>query len=193
MKANLRNMVWIATALLVLAATAMAQSSDNGDKDFDLRSTIGDVHVGSDVSQHDLGVPAYPGARRRVHDEHNNSANLALFTSAFGMKLLVANYDSDDGPAKIVAFYREKLKKYGKVLECHTSSHPGSVNVDDNDGKAKPSKELRCEGNNQGSVIELKAGTEENQHVVAVEPAENGKGAAFAIVYVYTRGKQGDI
>ncbi len=36
------------------------------------------------------------------------------------MKLVVAKYDSDDAPGKVIDFYREHLKKYGKVLECHT-------------------------------------------------------------------------
>ena len=55
------------------------------------------------------------------------------------------------------------------------------------------SKELKCEGDNTGSVIELKAGTEYNQHVVAVEPGEKGKGSSLEMVYVHTRGKQGEI
>jgi hypothetical protein len=42
-------------------------------------------------------------------------------------------------------------------------------------------------------VTELKVGTEDNQHVVAIEPSDNGRGAAFSVVYVYGRGKQGDI
>ena len=44
-----------------------------------------------------------------------------------------------------------------------------------------------------GKTIELKAGTEDNQHVVSVEPSETGKGSTFALVYLFTRGKQGDI
>ena len=46
-------------------------------------------------------------------------------------------------------------------------------------------KDLKCEGDNSGDVIELKAGTEDNQHLVAIEPA--GKGSTFALVYVQTR------
>jgi hypothetical protein len=37
----------------------------------------------------------------------------------------------------------------------------------------------------------LKAGTEDNQHIVSVDP--EGKGSDFAIVWVRVRGKQGDI
>ncbi len=189
----------LAVAIAFSASIVSAQTGgDSGqDKTFDLKSSVGDAHVGSDVNQRELGVPAYPGARLRQHDQDRNSANLSLFTSAFGVKLLVANYDSDDDTAKIVAFYRGKLKKYGKVLECHRSHHSGdagnSVDLNDGDDGSGRSKELKCEGDNTGNVIELKVGTEDNQHVVSIEPAENGKGSTFAIVYVYTRGKQGEI
>ena len=56
----------------------------------------------------------------------------------------------------------------------------------------KDSKELKCE-ENSGPVTELKVGTEDNQHVVAVEPRDASKGSTFALVYVHTRGKRGDI
>ena len=51
------------------------------------------------------------------------------------MKLVVAQYDSDDAPAKVIDFYRDKLKKYGKVLECHSQKHGGDVEVHDDDDK----------------------------------------------------------
>jgi hypothetical protein len=187
----------LAVVMALAFSARVSAQSDDSDKNFDLKSTVGDLHVGSDVNLRELGLPAYPGARLREHDENRSNANLAVFTSAFGVKLLVVHYASDDDSSKIVDFYRGKLKKYGKVLECHTSQHGGdlhsSVNVDDRGDDAHKSKELKCDGDNTGSVIELKAGTEDNQHVVAVEPAEKGKGSTFEIVYVYTRGKQGDI
>ncbi|MFZ0803415.1 MAG: hypothetical protein WBQ09_12330 [Terriglobales bacterium] len=188
--------------VLVLALTtarvnAQSTNDDGKDKTFDLKSTVGDVHVGKDVDLREMGLPAYPGARLRTGDEDRSNANLALFTSAFGVKLLVVHYDSDDDAGKIVDFYRGKLKKYGKVLECHSSHHGGdvhsNVDVDESSDGSHKSKELKCEGGNTGSVIELKAGTEDNQHVVAVEPGEKGKGSSLEMVYVHTRGKQGEI
>jgi hypothetical protein len=189
----------LAVALTFSASMVSAQTTDDSgkDKDFDLKSTLGDVHVGSDVDLRELGLPAYPGARLRTHDEDRSNANLALFTSAFGVKLLVAHYDSDDDAGKVVDFYRGKMKKYGKVLECHSSHHGGDVhsgvNIDDSDKSSNRSKELKCEGDNTGNVVELKVGTEDDQHVVAIEPTEKGKGSTIEMVYVHTRGKQGEI
>ena len=185
----------LAAALFLCAAGAHAQASgdDSQDRSLDIKSSVGDVHVGNDGDVRETGLPAYPGARLRKHDDNRNSANLALFTSAFGFKLVVVNYDSNDAPSKVITYYRGKLKKYGKVLECHTSKHGGDVSAHADNDDSEKSKELTCDRDNTGNVIELKAGTEDNQHIVAIEPAESGAGSTFAIVYVRTRGKQANI
>lgn len=181
-------------ALFLAAAGAHAQSSndDSQHKSVDIKGSV-DLHLGNDGDIRETGLPAYTGARLRKRDEDRNSANLALFTTAFGFKLVVVSYDSDDAPGKVIAFYRDKLKQYGRVLECHTSEHGGNVGAHADDDASSKSKELTCDGDNTGPVVELKAGTEDNQHIVAVEPAESGSGSKFAVVYVRTRGKQADI
>lgn len=184
----------VALALAVTGALSipgLSQDSESHDKPFDVRSSVGDMHVGDDADAKKIGVPLYPGARLKT-DENHSQANLSLLTDSFGMKLLVANYVSDDTPDKVVSFYRDKLKKYGKVLECHSQKHGGDVDVHDEDKDSSKGKELKCDANS-GPVTELKVGTEDNQHVVAVEPADGTKGSKFALVYVYTRGKRGDI
>ena len=167
----------------------LAQDANSQNKNVDIRIPMGNLHVGDDADAKKVGVPLYPGARLKTHDPNSDQANLSVLTEAFGMKLVVANYVSDDDPSKIVAFYRNKLKKYGKVLECHSEKHGGDVSVDDD---KDADKELKCE-QKSGPVTELKVGSENNQHIVAVEAREGGKGAEFALVYVRSRGKMGDI
>jgi hypothetical protein len=187
--------LWLSLAAM-FALTAVAQQSETQDKPFDVRSSIGDLHVGKDADAHSVGLPLYPGASPK-HEDNNEPLNFAVAMESFGVKLVVAKYESEDPPSKVVAYYRDKLKKYGKVLECHSHKHGGDVDVhagdkDSEKPKGQESKQLKCE-DNDGPVTELKVGSEENQHVVAVEPRDSGKGATFALVYVYTRGKQGDI
>src|SRR5579864_7146819 len=178
---------------IVAALPVLGQDSGNQNKNLDVRSSAGDLHIGGDADARETGLPLYPGARLKTDDENKSQANLSILTEAFGMKLVVAKYDSDDAPGKVLDFYREKLKKYGKVLECHSQKHGGDVDVhDDDDKNSGKSKELKCD-ENAGPVTELKVGTEDNQHIVAVEPPDSGKGAHFALVYVHTRGKQGEI
>ena len=183
--------------VIIFSLAAAAQDSDNKNQNFDVRSTVGDLHVGADADARKAGLPLYPGARPKHGDKNNDAVNLGLLTEAFGFKLVVANYESDDAPSKVLDFYRDKLKRYGKILECHSQKHGVDVHDDDKDDKddkdSKASKELKCEGDDKGPVTELKVGTEDNQHDVSVEPREGGSGSTFALVYVHARGKQGDI
>jgi len=182
----------LALSLAALTLPAFAQQSDTEDKPFDVRSSVGDLHVGKDADARRAGLPLYPGARPK-QEKDNDPLNFGVLTDSFGLKIVVAKYESDDTPAKVLAFYRDKLKKYGKVLECH--SHDDGVHTDSNsDDKDQHSKELKCEGDNTGPVTELKAGTEDDQHVVAIEPHDDNKrSTTFAVVYVYARGKRGEL
>src|SRR5882672_7645984 len=182
----------LAMALALPTLSAQSQDTDKN-KNLDVRSSIGDLHVGSDADARKAGLPLYPGARPKSDEENKNKVNVGILTEAFGMKLVVASYVSEDAPAKVIDFYRDRLKKYGKVLECHTQKHGGDIDVHDNDKDSKESKELKCEGDNTGPVTELKVGTEDNQRVVAIEPNDHHSGSTFALVYVRARGKQGDI
>lgn len=185
-----RQTVLAFSLALVLALPALAQQSGTQDKPFDVRSSIGDLHVGKDADAQKAGLPLYPGARPKREDD-NEPLNFALLTESLGVKLVVAKYESDDAPAKVIAFYRDKMKKYGRVLECHSEKHGGEVEVHE-DKDSDRSRELKCE-DNSGPVTELKAGTEDNQHIVAVEPRDNAKGSTFAIVYMYNHGKKGEL
>jgi len=179
-----------AALLLLPARRAAAQNtnSDDQDKNLDIQ-----LHVGKDADAQKVGLPLYPGARLKHDEENQKRANFALLTGAFGMKLVVANYDSGDAPGKVIAYYREQLKRYGRVLECRTQESGGDVHASVHTQESQDSKQLKCDGDNAGNIVELKAGTEDNQHVVSVEPSETGKGSTFALVYLFTRGKQGDI
>jgi hypothetical protein len=187
----------LAPALAILLSLPRSNAqTDNRDQDkhLDIRSSAGALHVGNDADARDTGVPAYPGARLRHDDQDKNSkssAHLAISTESFGMKLLVVDYDSDDPPSKVIDYYRDKLKKYGKVLECRTSEHGGDIHLNAGKNNSNGSKEVKCEGDNTGNVVELKVGTQDSQHLVSIEPS--GNGSTFALVYVHTRGKQGDI
>src|SRR5271156_4241302 len=184
-RAMLTAVFGIAVATSGLAARAQ-QTDSSQDKHLDIQSSVGDLHMGTDADAGKAGLPLYPGARLHREEDNDKGVNLGVLTEAFGMKLVVAKYDSDDAPGKVIDYYRDKLKKYGKVLECHTREHGGGASADINDDDH--SKELKCEGDNTGPVTELKVGTENNQHVVAVEPHEGGSGSTFALVYVHTRG-----
>ena len=99
----------IALALSAFAAGQQKADSDNQEKHLDIRSSKGDLHLGNDADARKAGFPLYPGARLRHDEDGRDSVNFGIVSEAFGVKLVVANYDSDDAPGKIVEYYREKL------------------------------------------------------------------------------------
>lgn len=177
-------------SLLLPACSVNVKKEQNGeDKQVDINTPVGGIHVSKGANVADVGLAVYPGARLKQDDSDGNekSANVNISSFGYGLKVVALEYQSDDSPAKLVAYYKDELKKYGKVLECHTSHF--DVNPDIK-GSDHGSHELTCEGTS-GRNVELKVGTKENQHIVAVEP--DGKGSSFSLVYVRTHGKDADI
>jgi uncharacterized protein YfaP (DUF2135 family) len=166
------------------------------EKKVDIDTPVGRLHVSQDVDTHDLGVPVYPGARpiEKQAQGEEKSANVNISTAWFGLRVIAQEFESDDPNDKLISFYNGELKKYGKVLRCQTTWKGGNANVDMDtnqvEGKQKGSHELTCD-KDHGDTVELKVGTKENQHLVAIEP--KGKGSKFALVYVQVRDKEGTI
>ena len=173
---------------IALALPAAAQNTEK-DKNLDVRSPMGDLHVGKDADAQKAGLPLYPGARPQ-HENDSDPVNLALSIENFGMKLIVAKYETDDSGEKVLNFYREKMKKYGKVLECHNTDDRDASDSD-SDEKAS-SRPVKCEGDNSGPVRELKVGTEDNQRVVALEDRKKSKATTFVLIYLHKHEK-GDL
>ena len=179
----------IALFLLPACSINVKKEKDGQDKQVDIQTPVGGIHVSKDVDVADVGLAVYPGARLKAKDSNGNdkSANVNISSFGYGLKVVALEYESDDPPSKLLAFYQDQLKKYGNVLVCHTSRL--DVNADIKKS-ASGSQELTCEGAS-GRNTELKVGTKENQHIVAVEP--DGKGSSFSLVYVRTHGKETEI
>jgi len=179
--------VLIAVLTLSACDVNVKKNEQGEDKNVDIKTPFGQIHVDQGADVKDTGLPVYAGARSKPkngNDNDENNANVNISTGAFGIKVVALEYESDDPPAKLVAYYKDQLKKYGNVLECHTTGHNYSYNRDSN------SDELKCEGDT-GKDIELKVGTKNNQHIVSIKPRD--KGTDFGLVYVHIRGKEDTI
>jgi len=195
---NTANSRWlfaasVVTLLLLLPACSVnVKKEANGeDKQVDIKTLVGGIHVSKQADASDVGLAIYPGARLKLKDSDGDdkSANVNISGFGFGVKVVALEYQTDDAPAKLIAFYKDQLKKYGSVLECHSSKHM-SVDAEFSGKSGGESHELTCD-TTSGNHVELKVGSRENQHIVAVEP--EGKGSSFSLVYVRTHGKAADI
>jgi hypothetical protein len=182
-------------SLSIVACGINVKERDNGkgDKDVTIQSPVANMHVGKDVKGSDTGIAVYPGAKLVEKDDDNGSdrANVNISTPFFGLKLVVVKYVSDDAPQKLVDFYTNDLKRYGTILHCNKSGSDADWHIGydshDNGSHDKSSRgdQLSCSGDGKGDTVELKVGSNNNAHVVAITP--KGKGAEFALVYVHAR------
>ena len=189
---NTKSLICLGSAMMLLLLAACSinvKKEKNGDdKQVDISTPVGGIHVSKGVNPEELGIPIYPGARLKERDSGDDkSANVNISGFGYGLKVVALEYESDDAPSKVVAYYKDQLKRFGSVLQCHTSSLHVNAGIKKHD---EDSHELTCEGEN-GTDIELKVGTQENQHIVAVEP--QGSGSSFSLVYVRTHGKGAEI
>ncbi len=162
-------------------STHESKGKDGKNDNVDIRTPAGSLSVHSgDVDVKDTGLNVYPGARvkpRNNDKDKDENANVNLSMFGFGVKVVAVKFDSDDPADKVTDFYRKELGKYGNVIQCQTGDANYSYHK-----HSKGDDPVTCDHVGTGSTRELKAGTENNQHVVAVKP--KGNGCEFDLVYV---------
>ncbi len=127
-----RNFVLLLVAsCLVLLLGACSVSVDDKDKKngkVDIETPFANLKVDSSEKAADNGIPVYPGAHLRpAENGDSHSANINMGAAGFGLKVIAAEYETDDSPEKVKAFYEEKMKKFGTILAC--KGHNGGSDV----------------------------------------------------------------
>ena len=192
--ARLAMLASAAGLVILLGGCSIRESrGENGEaKKVDIVTPFGGIHVNAhDVDPKTTGMAVYPGSTQIQKEHGDESANVSIDSSFFGVKVVALKFRTNDPPDKVLGYYRDQLKTYGNVLECR------GTQIDDQHAKPGESRELTC-GNESVRVqgvniqadhdsVQLKVGTTDRQHIVAVKP--NGSGSEFSLVYVQTRGK----
>lgn len=184
---------------VAFTACVNVQKSNNGDN-VDVKTPFGSVSVRTDqVKPEETGLNVYPGSKLvPKHGKDSDQANVNLSSPWGQLKVVALNYHSDDPPEKVLDWYRKDLQqKYGKFLECKG----GDISMRHWNSDKKDSNELTCgktdiHGGNysytsDSNTMELKTGTDDKQHIVAVKP--DGDGSNIALVYVQKHGEKDSI
>jgi len=193
-------MVFILVAALALAGCSVRKEEDgkkvtidsplgeihankqDGNKKVDIDTVVGSIHVGTQPNVSDTGLNLYPGAQPKpAEGDDSHRANVNIGSGNFGVRVVAAEFQSDDAPEKIIDFYRNDLKRYGKVLEC-----PKGVK----ETHGHDHQELTCSdsGHEEPGKLDLAVGVPDRERIVSVKP--KGKGTEFALVYVQVRSRE---
>jgi hypothetical protein len=170
---NRRRFPWVCGLLCSLALVGVYQPCHAQEAEKEGMGAL----VSGKASPEDIGLPFYPGSKPHK-DESNDSpaARLGLWGGGSGFKLAVVKMEVGDSPEKVATFYKKALSKYGKVLDC---SNPSAVQSTPE--KSESPKTLTCGDDkpDKGGML-FKSGTEERQHIVAVQP--NGVGSLYQLI-----------
>ncbi|HEY5178064.1 MAG TPA: hypothetical protein VII95_21115 [Terriglobales bacterium] len=181
-------LVMASLALLLAACSINVDDKDKKNEKVDIQTPFANLKVDTGEQAADNGIPVYPGAHLRpAENGDNHSANINIGAASFGLKVIAAEYETDDSPEKVKAFYQDKLKSFGDVLVC--SGHSGGSDVHMG-SHGEEGQKLTCK-DTHGDGWELKTGTSDNEHLVAIEP--RGSGTRFGTVLVRTHGKEGTL
>jgi hypothetical protein len=177
MNLTLRTLAAAPLACLLLSGCKVVEHKD-GDKDnVDIRTPFGSMHVntnnGTDTSA--IGIAAYPGAVPVKDGKDPNSAKVDMSFGGFHLGVRAASFQASDQPDKVLAFYRKDLARYGDVIECQGHTTIGSP--------ARTSQGLACDEIKKAHIsgngldhddLELRAGSEQHQHIVGVQAYSGG-------------------
>ena len=172
-----------AVVAMMIAATAMMsgcriESDKHGDNDnVKIATPFGGMSVKTNdaVVAEGLGLPVYPGAQLVKKDKDNGAADVNMSFGSFQLRVKAASYRTQDSPDEVAAFYRKALGRYGNVIECQNDKAVGTPTRTDEGLTCDNDKENHITVNEDVSgKMELKAGSKQHQHIVAIDPEGSG-------------------
>jgi hypothetical protein len=194
---EMRNNQTVLVATMIAATALMSgcriESDKHGDNDnVKIATPFGGMTVKTnDAAVDGLGLPVYPGADLVKKDKNNGAADVNMSFGSFQLRVKAASYRTPDSPDQVTAFYRKSLGRYGDVIQCQNDKPVGSP--------ARTAEGLTCDNNKDNHVyvnddesgkLELKAGSKQHQHIVAIDP--EGNGTKFGLVALDLPGHFGD-
>lgn len=169
--------VAVAIAGTVLMSGCRVESNKHGDNEnVKIATPFGGMQVktNDDTVLEGMGLPAYPGAVLVKKDNDHGAADVNMSFGSFHLRVKAASYRTPDSPDKVEAFYRKALGRYGSVIECSNDKPVGEP--------TRTEEGLTCDNDKRHVEItddvsrkmELKAGSKQHQHIVAINPEGTG-------------------
>jgi hypothetical protein len=183
----------LAVSSLLLATVltgCRVTSHKNGNNDnVSIGTPFGSMQVktNDNVNAMGLGITPYPGAEmvkkhNKDGDNDNGAADVNMSFGSFHLGVKAVSYTTPDSQEKVLAFYKNDLKKFGDVLECEGSRTIGqpartSEGLTCSDG-AHVHGHVHWDGDDEkvssDAKTELRAGSKQHRHIVAIEKHDGG-------------------
>ncbi len=170
-------------AALAAAGCRIDSKGKDGSDNVKIATPFGGMQVKTNDAavQSGIGLPEYPGASLVKKDKDNGAADIHMSFGSFQLRVKAMSYRTSDSPDKVQAFYKGALSRFGDVIQCSDDRPVGSP--------TRTAEGLTCDNEKSNHVQvnrefskkrELKAGSAQHQHIVAIEP--EGDGTKFGLV-----------
>ncbi|HUZ95196.1 MAG TPA: hypothetical protein VMU57_09815 [Edaphobacter sp.] len=169
-------------ATVLMSGCRVQTNKQGGNENVRIATPFGGVQVKTNDATvlEGMGLPAYPGATLVKKDHDHGAADVNMNFGSFHLRVKAASYQTIDSSDKVEAFYRKALGVYGDVIECANDKSVGEP--------TRTTEGLTCDNDNKhvgidddiSRKLELKAGSKQHQHIVAIDP--NGTGTKIGLV-----------
>lgn len=168
-----RRLSPIALLLLPTLLAGCHIETRKGDKDnVEIGTPFGGLSVKTDEpgTLNKVGLTPYPGATLlRKHNGDDGAADVNMSFGDFKLGVQAAELQTPDPQAKVLAFYRKDMRRYGAVLLCRGNEAVGQP--------TRTADGLTCDadrnGGGDGDDLQLRTGSQSHQHIVGMR-TENG-------------------
>jgi hypothetical protein len=166
--------------LLTLAAGCRVDEHKSGDgknDDVKIATPFGGMSVKTNgaVVEGGVGLSVYPGAVqvKKENGKDDGAADINMSFGSFHLGVKAISYRTPDSPDKILAFYRQDMAHFGSVILCKGTTAVGTPDHTQDGLTCDKEKGNNIHVDDDRSQEELKAGSKQHQHIVAIQ-TENG-------------------
>ena len=174
---------------VIMSGCRVESNKQGGDDNVKIATPFGGMQVKTNDATvlEGMGRPAYPGAELVKKDKDHGSSDVNMSFGSLHLRVKAASYRTPDSPDKVEAFYRKALGRYGDVIKCSNDRPIGEP--------TRTQEGLTCNDDNKHVAIdddmsrkmELKAGSRQHQHIVAINP--DGTGTRLGLVALELPGR----
>lgn len=166
----------VIAGMVLVSGCRIESNKQGGDNNVKIATPFGGMQVktNDDTVLQSMGLPPYPGAVLVKKDNDHGAADVNMNFGNFHLRVKAASYRTTDSPDKVEAFYRKALGRYGDVIQCSNDrpvgepTHTAEGLTCDNDKKHVSIND------DMSRKMELKAGSKQHQHIVAINPEGTG-------------------
>jgi hypothetical protein len=162
-------------ALLLSSGCRIDEHKSGDNSDVKIATPFGGMSVKTDdaVVEGGTGLTPYPGAVLARKDKNNGAADVNMSFGSFHLGVKAIGYTTPDAPDKVIAFYRKDMAHFGAVILCRNQQAVGSPDHTQ-DGLSCDKDQGGNHFDDNSAKSELKAGSKQHQHIVAIDPQGTG-------------------